>query len=115
MRKILPLMTILTQSRPSSHLQAGLGKAVSWMFEVFSEHIRVWGFSELGDDSPFFFGWSQGKRKFVDLPLCPTAVVGQRRGSGRLARVPCKSRSLTLMNCAAPGCCEGLLSAPQHL
>lgn len=53
-------MTILSQSKPSSHLQAGLGKAVSWMFEVFSEHITVWGFSEPGDDSPFlFFFWME--------------------------------------------------------
>lgn len=58
MKKILPLMTILTQSKPSSHLQAGLGKAMSWMFEDFSEHIGVWGFSEPGDDSPLFFGLS---------------------------------------------------------
>lgn len=51
-------MTILTQSKPSSHLQAGLGKAMSWMFEDFSEHIGVWDFSEPGDDSPLFFGLS---------------------------------------------------------
>ena len=33
-------MTIFTQSKPNSHLQAGLGKALSWMSEVFMERIR---------------------------------------------------------------------------
>lgn len=61
--------------KPSPHLQAGLGKAVSVMFEAFSEHNRIWAFSEPGDDSPFLL--DEVKRMFVDLPLCPTAVVGR--------------------------------------
>lgn len=45
------------------------------MFEAFSEHNRIWAFSEPGDDSPFLL--DEVKRRFVDLPLCPTAVVGR--------------------------------------
>lgn len=80
MRKILPLMTILTQSRPSSHLQAGLGKAVSWMFEVFSEHIRVRGFSELGDDSPFFLDGVKGRESLRICPSVPLQLWGRGEG-----------------------------------
>lgn len=71
MRKNLPLMTILSQSKPSSHLQAGLGKAVSWTFEVFSEHITVWGFSEPGDASPFLFFFLDGVRGRGSSWTCP--------------------------------------------
>lgn len=62
----------LKSGKPSSHLQAGLGKAVSWMFEVFSEHIGIWGFSEPGDDSPFLLDGVRGRES---LWTCPCVLL----------------------------------------
>lgn len=63
--------------KPSSHLQAELGRAVSVMFEVFSEHVRIWGFSEPGDDSPFLLDGVRGRESLWIFPAVPLQLWGR--------------------------------------